>query len=219
MKRELVVCLATALFIMDKIGLVQAAPVITSTFDSDSDGWMVTDFGNFSAQSTPTWSGGSIFTADVFNGITWSAPEKYLGNKMDFIGGTFSFDIKDSIADYAGGDSYYNLFLSSGDTILTHKGAYPTTPNQWMHDEASLSYQGWYYASGDWLTPVESVDFSAVLGHLEGIYITADWGWGISNVAWLDNVTMSTVPIPGALWLLVSGVASLAGLSMRRINR
>lgn len=194
------------------------AATIVSSFDSDTDGWMVTDYGNFSAQSSPTWSGGSIYTADVFNGIMWSAPGKYLGDKTNYIGGTLSFDMKDSVADYAGGDTYYNLYLSSGSLILTHKGAYPTMPNQWVHDEAIVSYQGWYYATGDWMTPVTSEDFSTVLGNIEGLYITADWGWGTSNVAWLDNVVMTTtVPIPATVWLFGSGLAGLVGFGRRKI--
>jgi hypothetical protein len=200
MKKNFVVSLATGLFMLGMISMAQAAPVITSTFESDSDGWMVTDFYNLETQINPSWSGtgglpdGTIYTFDVVQGTLFSAPSKFLGNKIDYIGGTFSFDMKNSVADYNGGETYYNLYFLGSDMLITHRGTYPTVPNQWVYDDVALVFQDWTYAIDDWTTPVTVDDFSIILGNLEGVYITTDWGWG-PDTGWLDNVVLQATPI------------------------
>ena len=221
MKKKLVVSLATALFMMGMVCIAQAAPVITSAFETDSEGWMVTDFYNLETQISPSWSvtgglpDGTIYTADVAQGTLFSAPSIFLGNKKEYLEGTFSFDMKNSVANYDGGETYYSLYLMGSDMLITHRGIYPTIANQWVHDEAVLVSQGWTYATDDWTTPVTVDDFSTILENLEGLYITTDWGWG-ADTGWLDNATMAPVPIPGALWLLGSAFASLIGVRIKR---
>lgn len=217
----------TCAFVACIASLAQAAPTVTSTFGIDSDGWWVTELSSAGTTTSGHWNaywsatdglpGGCIYTPDVGSGGTsFAAPIKFLGDKTDYLGGTISFDMRNNVANYEGGATSYNIWMFGGGIMLTHRGAYPTVPYQWAHDDAALDSQSWTYAVGDLTTPVTPDDFSSVLGNLEGMYIQTDWGWG-SDTGWLDNVEMAQstapvpIPVPAAVWLLGCGLACLAG--------
>lgn len=225
MEKKRAVNLMAVVVVVCTAGLAHAAPPITSTFDTDLDGWWVTELSpsgtTVSGHWIAYWSaadglpGGCIYTPDVGSGGTsFAAPSKFLGDKTDYFGGTISFDMRNNVANYEGGATSYSIWLFGGGIMLTHRGAYPTVPYQWVHDDAALDFQSWTYAVGDLTTPVTSDDFSTVLGNLEGMYIQTDWGWG-PDTGWLDNVAMAQntvpIPVPGAVWLLGCGLACLAG--------
>ena len=56
------------------------------------------------------------------------------------------------------------------------------------------------------LADYELFEFSADFSNL--MYVDVD-----STIASIDNITLSPVPVPAALWLFISGVISLAGLA------
>ena len=107
-KNLVVVSLTIGLFLFSMISIAQAASVITSTFDTDIDGWWVTQIfddhttsGRWNAyfSSTEGLPNGSIYTPDVGLAATaFSAPVKFLGDKADYVGGSISYDIRNSVA-------------------------------------------------------------------------------------------------------------------------
>ena len=214
---------ATGLLVLGIASVAHGASVISSTFDTDTEGWGVTDLldnATTSGSWSPNWSGtvglpaGSISTSDVGAGSTsFVAPVKFLGDKLDYVGGSISFDMRNSVANYDGGLTYPITYLYGSGILITNNGTYPTVANQWAHDSTLLVPEAWHYMLGG---PVTDSDFLAVLGNLEGVYLNSDWGWG-ADTGWLDNVTMSAVPIPGALWLFGSALAGLLGTAIKRV--
>lgn len=211
-------CLA-ALFLA--LGSVTSAlPAVTSTFDTDAEGWVIQTISdgppyNLLAEYPVYWgsteglSGGGIYSADVGSGgYFFSAPSKFLGNKMDYLGKCITFDIKNSVANYEGGSSTLNMFLFGAGLKIWYKGSYPTVAYQWKHVEVPLWYLGWFSVSGD---PITETSFLTVMADLQGVYIKADWGWG-ADASWLDNVKMGAAPVPTSVLLFGSGLVGLVGL-------
>ena len=62
----------------------QSIAQVSSTFDSDEDGWTVTDSAG-GAASAPVWIGGEIRTADLYDWNTFSAPAKFTGIFQDIL--------------------------------------------------------------------------------------------------------------------------------------
>ena len=188
---------------------------VISTFDTDDDGWTVTqiasDGSSWGGQWPASWSSGYIYTGDVGSGGTlFSAPSEFLGDKSAYIGGSISFDISDNVADYEAGDASWNIMLVGAGWHIVHDGPYPKVPNEWVHANTALNADGWYqWGIGD----ISEADFLTVLSNLEQVFINADWGWG-SNTSSLDNVIMHQVPEPMTLCLL--GLGSLVCLRKRR---
>ena len=81
-----------------------AAAQISSTFDTNNQGWQVGDVASTTASSaqggaiyilTGGNSGGYIFTNDVANEVGFIAPAAYTGDLSTYHGGTASFDTFD----------------------------------------------------------------------------------------------------------------------------
>lgn len=81
---------------------VRAAPIASSTFDTDSEGWSATgDVHGFQWRPDVGSPPGSIFGIDDVTGDTWAfvAPAKFLGNKAAAYGAALSYDINISARD------------------------------------------------------------------------------------------------------------------------
>ena len=195
---------------------------ISSTFDTDDEGWSaseVFDDASTGGQWGVSWTStgglpaGAVYRDDVGSGATvFSAPTKFLGDKSAYLDGTISFDMRNNVAN-AGGEQRWNLMLIGGGIKIVHHDYVLDTPNQWGHFTALLNEANWTQclSSSDWSGPITNADFSAVLENLEGMYISADRGWG-SDRSVLDNVVM--IPEPATLFLLAVG--SLAQLRKRK---
>src|SRR4051794_40929846 len=84
---------------------IASAAQITSTFDTDLDGWTSSAGGTMSFVATGGNPGGFLRDVDNDNSDMFvSAPAKFLGNQSAFVGGTVSFDgiaLDGVVGDYA----------------------------------------------------------------------------------------------------------------------
>ena len=152
---------------------------IVSTFDANSDGWLVADDG---ANTAVTYvaagghPGGAIQRQDAdLNGyMHFQAPAKFLGNLTPYFNGTLSYDLLQTVRDTDTTWYYRELLQGAGMLILHTVGLTPDTAN-WRHFDVPLN------AAAGWIAvptiedfmgaPVTDAQFQAVLagdlvGHL-----------------------------------------------------
>lgn len=205
---------------------------ITSTFDTDKDGWTLFQNSgpNFDWIAVGGNPAGHIGATD--NTSDWAyvqAPSKFLTPAQ--YNGTFSFDLRvDNLNQPVGFPGIFNVRvgLQGAGFTLINEGALPTT--SWTGYSFTLnetSAAGWRkfsnlsqnYSPG--APQATQAEMQSVLAGLSRIVIATDYTLAStdSNVpevdrTFIDNVRLSTVPEPATL-LLVS-VALVAPLFMVR---
>jgi hypothetical protein len=211
------------------VGAASAAPpTVTSSFDSDAEGWTVRDllppFGG--GQAVQWLAGGQIASTDLNSWNVFSAPLAYLGDKSAYLGGSLSFDLSDTVADADASTAYPTLALRSGLVALVWFGGAPGT--------ALTSFAATLAPSAAWqrvvggnqdnltLIPATAADFAAVLGSLQAVQINADWydgGAPVNDFSVLDNVRLAApVPEPTTACMLGLGLLAVAlGKLVRRV--
>ncbi len=181
-----------------------AAANIVSTFDSDADGWSATgDVHGFEWLATGGNPDGRIHAVDDATGATWYfiAPPKFLGDQSAAYGQTLSYDILISARDGSPWHSPHVELVSSAMNV--HIDAAAPTAGAWDSYSFELSETaGWVDASD---SAISQADMLSVLGNLTGLRIRGEFLTGGDN-AYLDNVVLTTVPLPAAAWLLLSGL-------------
>lgn len=190
---------------------VSAKATVTSTFDTDADGWTHAPGGD--TDSTVTYShtggnpGGAVVLSDAAEGNTdyFLAPSKYLGNDSSAYGGTLSFDLKDTLA-YAGGANVIEITGNVGQTLTYDTGAFAA--NTWDHATAVLTESSGWMLGGT--APTQS-QFQAILGSVTSLEILGDFTAG-NDTTTLDNVNLPTVPEPVGLGsVLIGGAFTVLG--------
>ena len=230
------------------VGVSQTvASDVTSTFDSDSDGWQVRSVtiqanlysnplsihGTYAVnwESSGGLPGGHVSTWQPdFDTDFFLAPSQFLGDKSAVYGGALSFDLQDTTTSlpWAGNNPPYNLdpllILTGGGHTLFYQDS--TIPEfvTWNHFDIALAAgPHWLYDSdltvGDQGPAPTSAQFNSVLSSLEGLYIMADWRGPGSDLCEMDNVVMTTAPEPSTVVLLGVGAISLLGYAWRRRKR
>lgn len=192
------------------VGAANAAGV-GSTFDTDADGWYVSDYlGN---GATPVnWAGGVIQSGDVFGETSFHAPDKFTGDWSSVYGSTLSFDLTEVSRD-AGADAYYTALIASGTSVLYWYGGAPLTTFTPFVATLSASDARWRLG-GSGFDPASGVaptaaEFQAILGNITRLQINAEFITG-SDDTQLDNVILGAVPEPQTYLLMVAGLAALA---------
>lgn len=204
---------------------------LISTFDTDADGWSVTDFANLESNDyaiTATFAvtynatggtpGGYISESDPSSQyFTFSAPAKFLGNVTGATG--LSYDLTHPTG-YVG--------IQAADVILVGNG----TRLVWMSNPGLAPNAGWtnvnmaFAPSSAWHVETTTgslataTDFQTVLGNLSELYIRGEYTNG-DEVTGLDNIHLtgtSAVPEPASL-MLFSSAGILYGISSRVKNR
>jgi len=192
-----------------------------SSFDVDSDGWVADSLGDTVAPLS--WlenggvPGGHVLIGDIATGEDnyFVAPEKFLGNQSGFLSGWLSFDLKTE-PKYNDLSPYYaaDVILSgNGLTAVFATGSNPLS-NIWTSYSIPLAASSWKLNSltGD---AVSDTDFASILGNLTALKIRGEFWYG-PEVAYLDNVKMSAVPVPPAFALFATGLISWFGAFKRR---
>ena len=195
------------------------AAQIASHFDSNAEGWRVSDISNPpGAGSVANWDSimQRITTSDISAWTTYSAPVAFLGNKLGYYGGSFSFELTDNLKDL-NADSVATFGIASGTTALYWFGGSPSTTSMTSFS-ASLSAADLRWRINGLPTNLASgsaptaAQFQAVLGALSAIRINADWKTAGNDLTALDNVVLASAPVPepSAGWLMGLGAVAVA---------
>ena len=168
---------------------------ISSTFDSDLDGWtMDGDVASFVWEPTGGNPGGFAHWVDAATGALsyYVAPSKFLGDQSAYYGGTLSYDIEDTGNDI---DGLSDIELTGDGMTLVYVTGQPATT--WTHFSATLTAaSGWFVGShaaavsGD--PAATETQLQEVLANLTSIEIRAEYVNGDENGG-LDNVVMTSV--------------------------
>jgi hypothetical protein len=206
------------------IALMSASSIANSTslgsdFGSDIDQWKTRDFFTGTLGPTPNWTLQAIESGDSSDFAVFSAPgPKFTGNKSDFYGGTFSFDL---VTNHRSANTAVNFTLAigsgaptlSGATVLYWYGGQPST-TEYTSFVASLDVNDtrWKIGggpSGGGAVPSEA-QFRSVLSSISFLYIPVEWNDGPDSSR-LDNVYFNTsaVPEPSTVALILAGVGLL----------
>lgn len=207
------------------LALAAAGPALAveSRFDTDAEGWTVTDAKTGLGSGVATWRApGLLHTNDQFDWNAFAAPAAYLGDQRAMLGGTLSFELQAAVQD-AQAPNYFSAALRSGSDLLVWFGGAPgaTAPTPF---QVRLAPGAGWALNPDALGAPDTgsvpglADFQRFLGQLDGLYIDADYRFGSDNVT-LDNVALLPVPEPGALPLWLAGGLLLGGLAHRRAAR
>ncbi|MFG0253272.1 MAG: laminin B domain-containing protein, partial [Phycisphaerales bacterium JB038] len=169
---------------------------VHSTFDDSADGWRIADLATGDSYIQvlgyydPNWHAtggdpdGYISRLDPSsNTIFFEAPDKFLGDQTAAYGRNLHFSLQTDYTDY---DEEPFLLLISGDQVLLHEFTMPGT--DWTRYSVLLDETSFYdHATG---LPVSSDDFLAILGDLEALRISAEYGMGLIETTSLDRVRL-----------------------------
>ena len=191
-------------------GYTQAATV-TSTFDTDRDGWTVS---GDATSGIPDWvsSGGNpdghIEADNTVSGGVWyfEAPGKFLGDQSAAYGQMLSFDLRQT-----GSGSQFSavdIILNGGGlTLNLDAGTNPLPVGSWVSYSVLLSELGGWTEGGG---AASQSDLMTTLGSLSRLRIRGEYISG-SDTGRLDNVVLNSapIPLPPALWLIGSATLCL----------
>ena len=186
-----------------------SAAEISSTFDTDLDGWTSSAGGTMTFGATGGNPGGFLRHADADNSDMFvSAPAKFLGNRSSFIGGTVSFDgieIDGATGDYS---PYGIVKLRSGGAEVFADLAPANNPTAaWSTFSAPLN------------NPTFSTDpatFAAILSNLTAIEVLTESRVGIVETVGFDNFRLIT-PVPEPV--TIASIATITLFIRRRTQR
>lgn len=169
----------------------------SSTFDDDADGW-----GVIGDPTTPDpvhvveGDNGFIRVTDGAAGLDmyWVAPEKFLGDRSDYVGGTLEFDLRQ-----AGSGSQYDatdvILEGGGHTLHFDTASNPGTT--FTPYEIELAEGAGWTDGGE---PVAADVLAEVLGDVTALHIRAEYQDG-PDVGDLDNVTLvAPATEPPSIW-------------------
>jgi hypothetical protein len=213
--------LSVSLCILSSIA--SAAPLVTSAFNSNREGWSTTFGANVGTgtiwQSTGGNPGGNLVAPDLSAGTTtWyfdaasGDGSPLLGNQSAAYGGSFEYDLK--IDNFAG--NYYNTssdfdvwLVGNGLTLLYRA---PFQPNgNWNHFSVSL------LASAGWeknlffpaTAPATEGELQSALSNITELRIRGNFTDAATTTR-LDNVSFVAVPEPATITLIAFGLVFLA---------
>lgn len=212
--------LVRALFTVAIFGLPTLAqtPTITSTFDTDNEGWEIVNMALYSHKPAyvgiPTiWStagnpGGclEVFDNYYFTGI--SAPASWLGDRRAYFGGSIDFDLKEWETTAS--------WVQPGAALVStnHTLYYPTPvppPDQWVSQSFSITPGAWRFDDSTGLVATQS-QMLEVLSDLQAIWIATEWRSGTDDT-FVDNIAL-VPPAHGSVAIYGSGLNPTGSLTV-----
>jgi hypothetical protein len=203
-------------FGLGAFSLVSVGNAAMSTFDSGLDGWISNTPALINWASSGGNPDGYVRFRDEIGALTYiSAPAKFLGDWSALDGaGAIKFDHR--IFDMGGGLQEFLPYridiFGSGGAAAYWEGANPIGANIWETVVAPLNASDWTISSGSWSDLLSDVTELHI--QIEQVDNTNSKASKV-EIAGIDNVNL--VPIPGAMWLLGSGLIGL--LVIRRKQR
>lgn len=182
--------------------LVQASTV--SDFDSSTEGWY--SIGATAATFSPTGGNpdGRIYATDnsasaVFGPYGWGffSPPSWSGDWSSYIGGSISFDLLLSGYNRSG----TSVVLLSGSNYISQYINTPLIGSNWSSFQTELVPANF--------TEV-GASFEEIVSNVTALYIQGDLTTSFETAS-LDNVSVTPVPIPAAIWLFMAGMMPIIG--------
>lgn len=172
---------------------------ITSTFDTDADGWTALDSNTGSTpayQATGGNPGGFIQVFDAVAGTAtfYVAPSKFLGDKSAYAGGTIAFDLQVSITPNS---NTAGVRLTGGGLVLakliaTTVGGLPAVAPGWTHYSFQLNdTEGWRITSPSTGSLATAEQIQTVLSNLTEVAINGEYSTTSDDGGGLDNFVMT----------------------------
>ena len=208
---------------------LQAATIISNTFDNDDEGWRNGDFQTPTPTASLTYDAVNqrVTTTDVFGYNAFIASAGYTGDQSGAFGGTIQFDLSSQNNDFPTAYAPITL-IGAGLTLYADPLGVPSTdpsnPTTIVINLLGSSFRTGDAGSGSVVTDAQLM---SVLGSLDQFAINGDWNSGsdfvtLDNVALCDNggcdTTMSAVPEPGTWAMMILGFGMIGG-SMRSARR
>lgn len=214
---------------------LEAHAAISSSFDTDADGWTGMTFNNqgvlvnntlpgFNYHPAGGNPGGYISTLDPGStqAARLGAPSKFLGDQSVFMGGSLSFDLTIDRSGPVDQDPPPLLLLQNGSASLLYIDSPVPSIGVWTSYAVPLAPvvptvpfgAGWYaFAAGNPLSARAALqsDFDAVFANITHFSITGEFindGDNFDTVG-LDNVVLQAVPIPPSLPLLLGALVGV----------
>jgi Ca2+-binding RTX toxin-like protein len=183
--------------------------LISSTFDTDVDGWTV--FGDAQGNSVvPTWntSGYAFATDNVAGGVWfWLAPAKFLGDQSASFGVGLSFDLRQSATDAQFSNPDVTL-EGAGLKLVLRFTSYPGT--DWTAYSVTFAEgAGWTNATTG--LAATAAELRAVLGDLDRLLIRGEYRTGADTGSIDDVALQSNLSRGGGGNDLISGDQFVAG--------
>lgn len=190
---------------------------ISSTFDSDAEGWMQS---NGDSASTVVWQatggnpGGNILYDEAADGGVdrMSAPAKFLGDLSAYVGGTLSFDWQ---TDNLSSPTNFNddVELTGNGMTIRYDLSSPSL-GEWSTTEIDLTAEAGWLVDSTGIAPT-SVEFAGLMDNLTQFTLLTDFNNGVENPRF-DNIAMAAVPEPSVVAALLGSSALLAVMVRRR---
>lgn len=181
----------------------EPAVAAASRFDRDAEGWRVVEMGpvdnpnNLGAEEAATWAveaglGGGYLTHtdDAATNFHFSAPARLLGDRSDLVGGALRFLMRSDRADI---ERPSGVVLYGGDgTWLRHsidRAVFAGGLDEWHAVVVPLVPDAFTGADG---MPASPATLRAVLGGLQRLLISGEWGATPQETTHLDDVEWLT---------------------------
>ena len=197
--------------------------VVSSTFDTDAEGWFVQAINGPTGEFLGTYTivhstaggipGGFIEKIDP-EPNTWffSAPPKFLGDVSWAYGGHLSFD---RIEVSPIGELFSPTVVGMGGAgmAIVYETDFPGIV--WTHESVPMNESGWFHYPQ--ITPVTQEEFMAVLSSLDTLVIQGENRTLHDDGMALDNVVLSNMPEPSGV--VLAGLAAVGFCVVLRRRR
>ncbi|MEM7032845.1 MAG: FG-GAP-like repeat-containing protein, partial [Chloroflexota bacterium] len=167
--------------------------VVSSTFDTDADGWTSVGTASFNHLLTGGNPGGRITGTDGGGGLGpgnfwfyYSAPLKFLGDQRRAYQGRLSFDRNRSDDEYVGLNSYNIILVGNAITLTISTTTVSDIAPSWSAESVPLVEGTGWMRNG---VEVTRQDMHDVLKNLTGLFILGDLG-NATDSSSLDNVRL-----------------------------